>query len=839
MIYTPTLPGPAALREVETDRTRAAAPSTPCFHCGTLCRGEFPRHEEKSFCCRGCLTVFELLTENGLDDFYRLTASAGVRINAPARAEQFKFLDEPGVRQSLVDFTDARLTRATFHLPAIHCLACVWLLENLFKLQPGIGESQVNFPRREVSIAFRTDEVKLSEIVALLASLGYEPDLKLASLDARPRPGRSRRLWIQLGLAGFAFGNIMLFSISAYLGLDAFAGPGFCRMVGLISLLLTLPTLFYSASDYWKAAWISLRQGVLNIDVPIAAGIAAIFLQSAFAVLTGRGEAYFDSLNGLVFFLLCGRLFQQTTYDRLTFDRDYKSFFPLSIARMTDRGEEQTALAQIGVGDRLAIRHGELIPADSKLISESALIDYSFVTGESEPAAKNQNDYLYAGGRQMGGAILVETVKVVSQSYLTSLWNQDAFRKEKNAALKTLTNEYSQRFTRIIIGIAVGSALFWSLAKPALAVKAFTSVLIVACPCALALAAPFALGSAQRMLARRNVYLKNPQVLETLATVDTVVFDKTGTLTAAGAGAVAWHGPELRDAEKRWVLCLTRQSTHPLATRISGSLSREQFSGPVRSFHETTGGGIEGCVNGHEIFVGSAIWLQSRLEEASPASCLSPNPLVPPSNAGSVVHVAIDGKYRGCFALASALRPETAALAGQLQGGFELALLSGDNDRERETFESVLGPAADLRFGQSPLDKLNFIRARQASGRTVMMVGDGLNDAGALKQSDIGVAVVENVSAFSPASDVIITAGMVSRLADVLRYARQSARVVRAAFFVSAIYNLAGVAIAASGRLSPIVCAILMPLSSVSVVAFACLATTILARKLKPGETIT
>lgn len=822
------------MRDVESDSASASAHPAPCFHCGTLCRGEHIRREDKSFCCRGCLTVFELLTENGLDDFYRLSSSAGVRVNAPARVEQYKYLDEPGVREKLIDFADARLTRVTFHIPAIHCLACVWLLENLFKLRPGIGESQVNFSRKEVSIAFRTGEIKLSETVALLASLGYEPDLKLSNLDARPRFGGSRRLWIQLGLAGFAFGNIMLFSISAYLGLDAFAGPGFRKMVGAISLLLTLPTICYSASDYWRAAWTSLRQRVLNIDVPIAAGVAAIFIQSAVEVLTGRGDGYFDSLNGLIFFLLCGRLFQQTTYDRLAFDRDYKSFFPLSVARMSDGGEEQASLSQLHVGDRLAIRNGELIPADSKLISESALIDYSFVTGESEPAAKNRGDHLYAGGRQMGGTIAVETIKAVSQSYLTSLWNQDAFCKEKTATLKTLTNEYSQRFTKIIMAVALGSALFWSFVKPALAVKAFTSVLIVACPCALALAAPFALGSAQRLLSRRNIFLKNPLVLETLAKVDAVVFDKTGTLTAAGA--VTWHGPELSESEKHWVLWIARQSTHPLAARICGSMAPEQSPEPVRSFHETAGGGIQGTVNGHEIFVGSAIWLQSRLVEASPASSLSPNPLCSSSAAGSVVHVAIDGKHRGYFALANALRPETAALVGQLAGNVDLALLSGDNARERESFASIMGATANLRFNQSPLDKLNFIREQQASGRIVMMVGDGLNDAGALKQSDVGVAVVENVGAFSPASDVIVTAGMVPRLAAVLRYARQSAKVVRAAFFISAIYNLAGVAIAASGRLSPVVCAILMPVSSVSVVAFACMTTNFLGQKLKAEE---
>lgn len=830
--------------------SRPAAVHPRCFHCGTLCRAGVFAHNDKAFCCRGCLTVFEILTENGLTDFYKLSDTAGVRINATATKDQFKFLDEPAVRERLVDFAEAKLTRVTFVIPAIHCIACVWLLENLFRLMPGLGQSQVNFPRKEVALSFDTAQVKLSEVVALLASLGYEPELKLSSLDAKPRSRATRRLWIQLGLAGFAFGNIMLFSISAYLGLDAFAGPGFRKMVGAISLVLALPVVIYSASEYWQAAWTSLRQRLLNIDVPIAAGLIAIFVQSTYEVVMGRGDGYFDSLTGLIFFLLCGRLFQQKTYDRLAFDRDYKSFFPLSVTRkcpgrvafhrdpnrarqngdeverVPTASEEHVSLAQLEVGDRLLIRNGELIPADAKLSCGPALIDYSFVTGESEPVEKKEGDYLFAGGRQMGRAIEVEMAKAVSQSYLTSLWNQDAFRKERAEGLNTLTNAYSRRFTKLIIAVAIGAAVFWAFVNPALSLKAFTSVLIVACPCALALAAPFALGTAQRTLARRNVFLRNPYVLETLSEVNAVVFDKTGTLTAAGAGAVTWQGVTLSETEERWLYSMTRHSTHPLAVRLGEAIAREHFPEAVRSFLETPGRGMEASVDGHEIWMGAAVWLASRgagTDEIAAAQ----NAAV----GGSTVHVAIDGKYRGCFLLASAVRPETENLISELKEACDISLLSGDNEKQRSRFRQIFQGESQLRFNQSPLDKLGFVRQLQAQGKTVMMVGDGLNDAGALKQSDVGVAVVENVSAFSPASDVIIAAEMVTRLADVCRYAKQSVRVVRAAFVISAAYNLVGVAIAASGKLSPVVCAILMPVSSVTVVAFACGAATWLGRK--------
>jgi len=832
----------AAEREADAQAFKLA--QTYCFHCGTPCRSAAHSREEKSFCCQGCLTVFELLIENGLGDFYKLGEAAGTRVKENPRHDQFAYLDEPAVRERLVDFADERMTRVTFRLPAIHCIACVWLLENLFRLKPGIGQSQVNFLRKEVAIAFDLQQVKLSQIVALLASLGYEPELKFADLEQRPKRRITRRLWLQLGLAGFAFGNTMLFSIAGYFGLDAFSGPAFKRLVAFFSLALAIPVVAYSALDYWRAAWLSLRQRLLNIDVPIAAGIAALFAQSCYEVLSGRGDGYFDSLAGLLFFLLCGKLFQQKTYDRLAFDRDYKSFFPLSITRRSSQceqndsaaeiAEERVSLSQLGVGYRLLIRNGELIPADARLVEGPAVIDYSFVTGESAPLEKAAGSYLYAGGRQIGGAIEIQTVKPVSQGYLTSLWNQEAFRKKDPQARNAVTNAYSQRFTKMVIAIALGAAGVWMVVNPAVSLKAFTSVLIVACPCALALAAPFALGTAQRVLARRNVFLKNPYVIETLAKVDAVVFDKTGTLTTASAGSVVWQGAPLSEVEEGWIHSMMRQSIHPLPVSIAEAIAPNYFPESVQSFLEIAGCGMKGSVAGHEIWIGNAAWLKSHgihLKSGRDEALISTNEDCEPPHVrscnnteGSTVHIAIDGHYRGFYALGGALRPLTGELLSLLSN-YELALLSGDNEKERERFRALFGRNAKLHFQQSPLEKLAFIRRLQAQSKTVMMVGDGLNDAGALKQSDVGIAVVENISAFSPASDVIMAADMVPRLAQVLRFAKRSMRVVRGAFLISTIYNLLGIGIAASGKLSPVVCAILMPLSSVTVVAFACGAT--------------
>ena len=351
--------------------------------------------------------------------------------------------------------------------------------------------------------------------------------------------------------------------------------------------------------------------------------------------------------------------------------------------------------------------------------------------------------------------------------------------------------------------------------------------------------APLTLGTAQRWLARRNVFLRNAQVIERMSTVDTLVLDKTGTLTSPGAGTATWSGAPLTEVEARWLSSMTRHSAHPLAARIGEEMPKADAD-PVESFIEKSGHGMEGVVAGRKIWMGSAAWLEARgarlWSQTQPQQVASAKPAAAGAShtaafRGSTVHVAIDGQHRGGFVLEGALRPEVDALIRQLRGSYQLVLLSGDNAHESARFRTLLGEQARVEFNQSPHDKLNIIRELQAAGHKVMMVGDGLNDAGALQQAEVGVAVVEKVGTFSPASDVILDAAQLPRLAEVLAFARRAARVVRAGFMVSGLYNLVGVSIAAAGLLSPLVCAALMPLSSVTVVLFAIGTTRWMARR--------
>ena len=832
LVEAPSSPRPGESREGVRPR-----PMT-CSHCGLPCGESTLRQGERRFCCSGCQTVFEVLSEGGLDEFYRLGGAQGVRGGDSDPQERFAFLDAPEVRSALVDYSDDRRTRVTFRVPAIHCVACVWLLEHVFRLRPGIGASSVNFLRREVCLTFDPTILRLSQVAALLASLGYEPDLRASDLEPSTARPVSRRLWLQLGVAGFAFGNTMLLSLAMYLGLDSVSGPAFRHLAGWISFLLSLPVVTFSAWDYYQAAWTGIRRRVPVIEIPIALGILALMGQSVFEVFSRRGDGYFDSLAGLLFFLLCGRLFQQKTHARLVFDRDYKAFFPLAVTRLGARGEERVAVAQLAVGDRLVLRHGEWVPADARLLGGEARIDYAFVTGESQPESCAPGEVLFAGGRQTAGRIELEILKPVSQGYLTSLWNQEAFQKTRQAdPVDRITEAYSRRFSLLLLVIALGAAsAWWILGDGVRAVQALVSVLIVACPCALALASPFTLGTAQRVLGRLGIHLKNPFVLETLARVDCLVFDKTGTLTRAGTAAVRWQGRTLDSDETRRIRALIGQSNHPLSTRVReclGSPSR-QTGDQVADYVETPGGGIAGTVDGVPLVVGSWEHLRERGVALGEAT-RDPSPSTAETG-GSRVHVALDGRHRGVFVVGHPLRPGIESLLGTLRARAEVALLSGDNDADAARFRELFGASATLRFHQSPAQKLEFIRQRQAEGgRTVLMVGDGLNDAGALQQADVGVAVVEEAGAFSPASDLILAGARVPDLDRILGFARASVGWVHRGFLISGLYNVVGISIAASGRLSPVVCAVLMPLSSFTVVAFSVLGVEWLGRRWFPG----
>jgi Cu+-exporting ATPase len=795
-----------------------------CYHCGEICPHSQISIGEKRFCCNGCKLVFELLEEKDLCAYYSLTQTPGTTPAEAGIASRFEYLDDDGICRQLLSYSDHSISKISFNIPAIHCSSCIWLLENLYRVEPGISASKVNFLRRELSLTYVNDRTNLRKIVETLASIGYEPAINLASLKKEVQKNTDKELYLQIGVAGFAFGNIMLLSFPEYLAGDDPIDQTFLSFFGYISIFLALPVLFYSSLGYFRSAIISLKQKTITMDVPISLGILTLFVRSVYHILAAEGTGYMDSFTALVFLLLIGKLFQKKTYDTLSFDRDYRSYFPLAITIRERNSERTLPLEKIKIGDRLILRHNELIPADSILIKGPAVIDYSFVTGESTPVEKISGDMLYAGGMNRGGQIEMEVVKEVSQSYLTQLWNDDAFNKSANLGKMTgLSTRVSKYFTFAVLLIATLAAFYWLPGNISLALNAFTAVLIVACPCALALSTPFTLGNTLRILGKNKFYLKNVSVIEGMAKIDTIIFDKTGTLTQSTGHQIRFF-PAANEALKLtadeiiFIRSLVRQSTHPLSQRIYTALPAVNTL-PVSDFAEKPGKGLSGFVSSNRLRIGSADFIDRPLP-------------VSQEEAASSVLIEINGIYRGHFNISNRYRQGIRKMIEELSSHFKIFLLSGDNETERPDLIQVFDGDQGLFFNQSPYDKLAFIKNLQMKSQKVMMIGDGLNDAGALRQSDIGISLSENINSFTPASDGIIDAGHFAYLPRYLKFSRISIKIILISFLISFFYNLAGLFFAVQGTLSPLIAAILMPASSLTVVLFTIGSTAIIGKKL-------
>lgn len=793
-----------------------------CFHCGDPCLDIEIKHGEKSFCCHGCKTVFDILNDNDLNYYYDLEKTPG--ISPKEIAGKYDFLDNEAIVEKLLEFNDGSTQIVSFLIPSIHCSSCIWILENLNKLNPSVKSSQVNFPEKTVRITFSAEENSLKNLVVLLSRIGYEPYISLDD-SAKKEKNINRSLIYKLGIAGFAFGNVMFLSFPEYFEHSEFWLDQFKPFFRWLMFAYSLPVVFYSGSGYFISAYKGLRSKILNIDVPIALGIAVLFIRSTMDIVMNWGTGFFDSLTGLVFFLLLGKFFQQKTYSYLSFERDYKSYFPIAVTRLFKNSEgktieEQAEVYNVKKGDRLLIRNNEIIPVDAILIKGNALIDYSFVTGEAEPISKQSGDKLFAGGKQQAGILEVEVLKPVAQSYLTQLWSNDIFSKDKTGIFESLTDSISKRFTVAILSVAFISTIFWLLVDPSKAFNVFTSVLIVACPCAIALAAPFTLGNLLRIFGREKLYLKEASVIEQMAKLDTVVFDKTGTLTTNQKSLIAYEGVALSEVEKQLLTSTLRASSHPLSRSLYNILEKNNIQ-TLDEFEEEVGKGISATSKNNSIKVGSYDFVGYGGE------------LISEIKNKTTIHISANQVYKGCYIFNSEYRKGVAEIFGQLSDGKEIIVLSGDNEGERKRLEAILPKGTKLYFNQKPDDKLNFIKTLQQSGKQVLMVGDGLNDAGALKQSNVGFVISENTNVFSPACDGILDASRFNKIGDFLNLSIKGVKIIKWAFLFSLIYNLIGLSFAVTGHLQPVVAAILMPLSSISIVVFTTVMSQFAGKKLR------
>ncbi|WP_164108568.1 MULTISPECIES: heavy metal translocating P-type ATPase [Sphingobacterium] len=777
---------------------------TKCYHCGDLVEQTSYILNEHQFCCLGCQTVYQILKENDLQSYYKYNTHPGKSQNG--HKEDLNYLDEPNIVSRLVDYQDDHITIITFYVPAIHCSSCIWLLENLFKLNTAIKSAKVDFMKKQASITFNKQEISLKEVVQLLHNIGYDPKITLQDVVKEGNKVNQNGLIGKITVAGFCFGNSMMISFPEYFGMADFERE-YANFFGYMNLAFGLPVLLYSASDYFKSAWYSLKQKRLNLDVPLALGIFVLFFRSAFEILTQTGAGFIDTLCSLVFFILIGKWVQERTYYHISFERDYRSYFPVAVTVLTEGKEKPTPIGNLKVGERILVRNNEIIPADAILLKGDAFVDFSFVTGESDAVEKILGEVVYAGGRQTGGVIELEVVKAVSQSYLTKLWNNESF-KSYERKFETFVGVISKYFTIGLISIAMFAAAFWLVGEATdRAWAAFTAVLIIACPCALALSSPFTLSAALSIFDKNKMYIKNTSAIEQMAAIDTVVFDKTGTISSPKASTMYFEGA-LSKMERDLVYTLCRNSNHPLSREIIKWLGLCAVL-PINGYEEFAGKGQSAWYSDCQIMVGSASFTGVRHSDAE----------------GSVVYIKINSVVKGFFTLGQSWRKGLTEVIGKLKDSYGLHLISGDNERRAEALRLIFPSNATLFFNQSPNDKLLKISNWQKDGQQVCMVGDGLNDAGALRKADLGIAVSDDINNFSPGCDAILDGVSFEKLPSFFAFSKDTVKVIKMSFVISILYNIIGLSFAVQGTMSPLFAAILMPISTVTIISFTSLMT--------------
>ena len=774
-----------------------------CELCETLCPQTHIEVGNKHFCCHGCAIIFDI--EHDLGTY---SNQLGKTFGKPQ--VQYEVLDDVEFNADFLTYQSDRMNKMEVRLNGIHCSACILVLEQLNQINSGIINSRLNFAQNLIQISFDPRIISLRQVAELLEYLGYPPNLNPNKVN----PIETKSMMYKLGIAGFVFGNVMLFSFPEYLGMEI--EPTLKPFFRYLSLILSIPVVFYCANHYFNNTIHGLRMKQFSIDLPITLGILSLFIKSAADVLSHQGSGYFDSLCGFIFFLLIGKWYQERTFKSLSFDSNYYSFFPMTVLTVSKDKKERKKVHDLEVNDQLYIRNNEIIPADIELLSETILIDNSFITGESEPQRRNHGDILYAGGRVVGDSLKGLVLRQASQSYLSQIWAAE-HDNSGPSNLDRITRTFSKYFTLSIIAIAVLTFIYWQNTNSALAYEACTSVLIVACPCVIALALPFIFGSSIRLLSSIGCYVRSKDVLTDMQKVNYFFFDKTGTLTLPSIKSVAYHGISLSQEENRIIYSIASKSSHPLSRNIVDFLGQQQEV-PVLQFKEIPGVGLEASSKNEHWKIGKQEKIASKENMEK-------------FDAHTQVHISRNDDHLGYFSMRSLSRDNIQPLLHELQSKYALTLVSGDNDRDSIFIKNLGLPQSNQHYNLLPEQKQQLIKQSQQGDQVVCMVGDGINDSLALEQSNVGIVVTDHLNNFNPSCDVILWGNHIQYLDDIFDYIRNLKWVIILAYSFSILYNIIGLFFAVQGKLSPIVSAILMPISSISVVLISLICTRLLFRK--------
>lgn len=739
------------------------------------------------------------------------------------KKDYYNFFDEKKVSDKITDYKQKNISCIHFFIPTIHCGSCVFSLETLPKYNKYILYSFVDINYKKIWITYDNRKIKISELAFILDNIGFSPSTNLESIEEKKEEKLNnilfnRRILGKIVISFFCFGNIMLLAIPEYIGsledLWYINNRNFFRFT---MLTLSIPIVILSFNDYIKSAFLELKKFIININIPISIGIIVLFFWSSYEIFFDISQGYFDSLSGFYLFLLISRLFHTYTHDKIfSFNKkSYKSFYPVLITKVSNqKKEEKVFLSSIKKNDLILIRNEEIIPVDSILVKGRALLDNSFITGESYLIKKNIGEKIYAGSKHKGEILQLKVLKEMDHSYLSILWKKNKSKKRlKKEKSNLILNKYSKYFTLLILSISIFSGLYWFIKGNIRNIFQSTfSVLIITCPCSIVLSSPLIFGNIIKFLSKKGFYVKNIFTMEKMSYITTLVFDKTGTLTDPNKEKLIFFG-KINYNEKKMIASLLRNSNHPLSQKILKTLSINNFF-LIKNFLEIPGKGLKCTINNFSVKIGSPKFLGMKFK-----------------NEKTVVAVSIKEKLLGYFIFGNFYRKKIKNIFKKLKN-YKIVILSGDNNKlEKKYLKSIFSNSLKILFNQNPEEKSSYIKKLQKNGEKVMMFGDGINDCAALNQSDIGVAVSDQPTNFFPNCDVFLQSKNIDKIYYFLKISKISRKLVITNLIISLLYNIIGIIFAVSGKLSPFLSAILMPISSFTVIIFSVLSTWIFSKK--------
>jgi len=770
-------------------------------------------------CCPGCQAVAQAIVDNKLEAYYRQrTANApSGRDLVPDELQALGLYDLAEVQQSFVKPV-GNMKEASLILEGIQCAACIWLNENHLRQLPGVISANINYATHRARIQWDPQKIVLSEILAAIQHIGYkahpyDPDKQQLLLE------QERKTYLKrLGLAGVLGMQVMVLAVAMYLGDWSGMEQGFRTFFTWLSLLLTLPILFYSAQPFFSGALRDLSRLHAGMDVPVSVGILLAFAGSVWSTWNGAGHVYYDSVAMFVFFLLTARYFEMVARKKSAETTEALTQARPTMARRyhTDTGnEEWISQASIHVGDLLRVRPGESLAADGVVSDGRSSVDESLLTGEHAPIAKDIGDTVIAGSINIDSPILMKVTATGDQTVLSSIQQMMEQAQTAKPPIAQLADRAASWFVSIVLLLAVSVAGWWLLNDPSRWLAVTVSVLVVTCPCALSLATPTALTAAIGTLTRLGTIPATPNAIERLANVDTMVFDKTGTLTIGRPVLVNTWTVDGVDA--RHVLAvaaaLEQHSQHPVARALrdfnEGTLLNAE------KIEQVTAAGIRGEIDGKAYYIGQLNFVSEHCPQCKSAAAA----LLPLDYTGSLVYLANEDRLMGVFELDDALRPDVKNAIDQLRkNNLRLQLLSGDHASSVKRVAESLG-INDFYAEQTPADKLNRIRALQAAGASVAMVGDGINDAPVLAAADVSLAMGSGAQLAASKADFVLVNDRLRVLASALRLTKKTLRIIRQNISWAILYNMVALPLAAVGWIAPWAAAFGMSASSLFVVA--------------------